>query len=135
MLVTWPVNNNVGDDSKSYLVLRSKKAPVFIRGTRHRQRLSRPESPDRTKVRIGPLMKSFEARFDQNDDFNQSRSQSQGCPNRTKNQYHAPDRIRFKWAVWTSLLKVSVHESLQPLLRIRPSLPRLRIPGKLVFQL
>ena len=64
-------------------MLRSKKAPVFIRGTRHRQRLSRPQSPDRPKVRIGPLMKSFETRFDQNDDLNPSRSQSQGCPDRT----------------------------------------------------
>ena len=74
------------------LVLRSKKAPVFIRGTRHRQRLSRPQSPDRTKVRIGPLMKSFETRFDQNDDLNQSRSQSQGCPDRTKNQFGKSNR-------------------------------------------
>ena len=60
-----------------YSVLRSKKAPVFIRGTRHRQRLSRPQSPDRTKVRIGPLMKSFETRFDHNDDST-VRSQSVG---------------------------------------------------------
>ena len=59
-------------------MLRSKKAPVFIRGTRHRQRLSRPQSPDRTKVRIGPLMKSFETRFDQNDDPT-IRSQSVGA--------------------------------------------------------
>ena len=64
--------------SKPYiLVLRSKKAPVFIRGTRHRQRLSRPQSPDRTKVRIGPLMKSFETRFEPNDDPT-IRSQSVG---------------------------------------------------------
>lgn len=115
-----------------YLVLRSKKAPVFIRGTRHRQRLSRPQSPDRTKVRIGPLMKSFETRFDQNDDLNPSRSQSQGYPDQTLYQCDVLNHSRSVTqgsADWTSLLKVSDHGSLLPLQRIRPCLHQIRIRG------
>ena len=105
-------------------MLRSKKAPVFIRGTRHRQRLSRPQSPDRTKVRIGPLMKSFETRFEQNDDLNPSRSQSQGYPETTYQ-----NQISYGSAVCTSLLKVSDHGSLLLRQRTRLYPAQIRIRG------